>query len=178
MWHAVLVLLHLPHRAPRIEVKCINHWDVQSKNDRAGSTIPSLLRRSISSHPGIGQVLNNIRSEDVLTELLLLDKIQCLESGARVPMFMSAPLVSLREALLSFSAREKKGRNNATGPHVTVTGNAREKGEVLGLGEVFEVLAPFDEGVVLEVLLHAQVVQVVGVGEGLDELGLALVWWS
>ena len=44
-----------------------------------------------------------------------------------------------------------------------MTGNVREKGEVLGLGEVFEVLAPFDEGVVLEVLLHAQVVQVVGV---------------
>ena len=52
-----------------------------------------------------------------------------------------------------------------------MTGNVREKGEVLGLGEVFEVLAPFDKGVVLEVLLHAQVVQVVGVGEGLDELG-------
>ena len=52
-----------------------------------------------------------------------------------------------------------------------MTGNVREKGEVLGLGEVFQVPAPFDKGVVLEVLLHAEVVQIVGVGEGLDELG-------
>lgn len=55
-----------------------------------------------------------------------------------------------------------------------MTGNVREKGEVFRLGEVFQVLAPFDKGVVLEVLLHAQVVQVVGVREGLDELALVL----
>jgi hypothetical protein len=72
-----------------------NHCDVQSQNDRARSTTPSLLRRGVSSHPSIGQVLNNIRPQNVLTELLLLDQIQRLESGARISTFMSAPLVSL-----------------------------------------------------------------------------------
>jgi hypothetical protein len=42
-------------------------------------------------------------------------------------------------------------------------GHVREKGEVFGGGEVFQVLAPFDESVILEVLLHAEVVQVVGI---------------
>lgn len=45
----------------------------------------------------------------------------------------------------------------------TPQGHVREKGEVLGAGEVFEVLAPFDESVVLEVLLHAEVVEIVRV---------------
>ena len=72
-----------------------NHCDVQSKNDRARSTTPSLFWRSIGSHPSVGQILHNIRPENVLTELLLLNKVQRLESGARVAVFMSAPLVSL-----------------------------------------------------------------------------------
>lgn len=89
-----------------------NHCDVQSKDDRAGSIASSLFRRSISSHPSIGQVLNNIRPEDVLTELLLLHKIQRLESGARVAVFMSAPLVSLegqRGAFKLLRAQKREG---------------------------------------------------------------------
>jgi hypothetical protein len=37
----------------------------------------------------------------------------------------------------------------------------REIGEVLGFGEVFEILAPFDKGIVFEVLLDAEMVEVV-----------------
>ena len=53
-----------------------------------------------------------------------------------------------------------------------MTGNVREKGEVLGLGEVFEVLAPFDKGIVFEVLQDAEMVEVVWVRQGLNELAL------
>lgn len=63
----------------------------------------------------------------------------------------------------AFKLLRARKRQAITPQGTRVTGNVREKGEVLGLGEVFQVLAPFDKGVVLEVLLHAQMVQVVGV---------------
>lgn len=42
-------------------------------------------------------------------------------------------------------------------------GHVRQKWEVFGAGEVFQVLAPLDKSVVFEILLHAEMVQVVGV---------------
>jgi hypothetical protein len=38
----------------------------------------SLLDRRESSHPSIRQILNNIRSKNVFTELLLLNEVQSL----------------------------------------------------------------------------------------------------
>lgn len=48
----------------------------------------------------------------------------------------------------------------------------REIGEVLRFGEVFEILAPFDKGIVFEVLQDAEMVEVVWVRQGLNELAL------
>ena len=42
----------------------------------------------------------------------------------------------------------------------------------MGLGEVFEILAPFDKGIVFEVLQDAEMVEVVWVRQGLNELAL------
>jgi hypothetical protein len=50
----------------------------------------------------------------------------------------------------------------------------REIGEVFGFGEVFEILAPFEKGVVFEVLLDAEMVEVVWVRQGLNELLLCV----
>jgi len=50
----------------------------------------------------------------------------------------------------------------------------REIGEVLGFGEVFEILAPFEKGIVVEVLLHAEMVEVVWIRQGLSELVLCV----
>jgi hypothetical protein len=92
-------------------VNASKQCDVRSKGGRVIPTSPSLLRRSISSHPSIGQILNNIRPEDVLTELFLLDKIQRLESGARIPVFMSATRFSHveRGAFKLLRARKREG---------------------------------------------------------------------
>jgi len=105
-----------------------NHCDAQIENDRVRPITSSLFRRSISSHPSIGQVLNNIRPEDVLTELLLLYKIQRLESGARVPVFMSAPLVSLEGQGGAFKLLRARKREAIT-PQGTRDGKrTRERG--------------------------------------------------
>ena len=48
--------------------------------------------------------------------------------------------------------------------------NIREIGEVFRFGEVLEVLAPFEKCIVFEVLLDAEMVEVVWVRQGLNEL--------
>jgi hypothetical protein len=77
-------------------------------------------------------------------------------------------LCQSREALFKL-LRAKPLRIEESGRHI------REKRKIFGGGEVFQVLAPFDEGVIFKVFLHTEVVEVVGVGEGLNELGWTLV---
>jgi hypothetical protein len=50
--------------------------------------------------------------------------------------------------------------------------NIREIGEVFRFGEVLEVLAPLEKGIIFEVLLDAEMVEVVWVRQGLDELAV------
>jgi hypothetical protein len=77
-------------------------------------------------------------------------------------------LCQSREACFKL-LRAKPLRIEESGCHI------REKRKIFGGGEVFQVLAPFDEGVIFKVFLHTEVVEVVGVGEGLNELGWTLV---
>jgi hypothetical protein len=47
-------------------------------HSRGALASTSLLHRRESSHPSIRQILDNVRPEDVFTELLLLNKVQSL----------------------------------------------------------------------------------------------------
>jgi hypothetical protein len=109
------VVPHLPHQDPTEECKCIHPGRHPIEDERPHrSAPPSLPRRSIRSHPSIRQILNNIRPKNILTELLLLHKIQRLESGARVSI-KARCVVSLTMALPSFSAwNSGKEREDAT----------------------------------------------------------------
>lgn len=52
--------------------------------------------------------------------------------------------------------------------------NVREIGEVFRFGEVLEVLAPLEKGIIFEVLLDAEMVEVVWVRQGLNELAVCV----
>jgi hypothetical protein len=47
-------------------------------HNREGLSSASLLHGRESSHPSIGQILDNIWSKNIFTELLLLNEIQSL----------------------------------------------------------------------------------------------------